>query len=117
MHGESIPGDRGGHRLRGSLSQGSQGDGRKPLAHAVTAILSVLISLAVAHFSGIAKGPQGQPGTTTVISKPVTETYGLCAFFGPDSSGRLRFQVSTPKKDKAGPWCPRGTYISVTPRG
>lgn len=115
MHTDLIPPDAGGsHRMKGSLRP--QGDGRKPLPHIVTAVLSILVTLALAHFSGVAKGPQGAPGTNLVISKPTTVQAGVCAYFGPDSSGRTRLQITTPKQSASGAYCLKGSYISVVPK-
>lgn len=115
MHTDFITPDAGGsHRMKGSLRP--QGDGRKPLPHIVTAVLSILGALAISHFSGVAQGPKGPPGTTTVISKPTTVQAGICAYFGRDSSGRTRLQITTPKQSASGAYCLKGSYISVVPQ-
>jgi hypothetical protein len=99
--------------MRGSLPR-QQGDGRKPLPHILTGVLSVVVTLLVGHFAHIAQGPQGQAGQTTVITK-VAQDYGLCAYFGPDKKGRTRLQISSPVKDAAGAYCTKGSLISVVP--
>lgn len=111
MHADTIPGDGpGGHRMRGAMPR-SQGDGRKPLPHVLTGLLSIAVTLIVGHFAHIAQGPQGAAGQTTVITK-VAQDYGICAYFGPDGAGRSRFQVSP-----AGPGgsCAKGKFVSVVP--
>lgn len=114
MHAETIPGDGpGGHRMRGALPR-SQGDGRKPLPHVLTGLLTLVVTLVAGHFSHILQGQPGQPGTTTVISRTAAD-YGVCAYFGPDKHGRTRLQLSAPAKDASGAYCTKGTLISVVP--
>lgn len=114
MHAESIPGDSpGGHRMRGALPR-QQGDGRKPLPHLLTGLLSVVVTLVVGHYAHIAQGPTGAAGQTTVITK-VAQDYGICAYFGPDHKGRTRLQLSAPLGDAASSYCDKGTLISVIP--
>lgn len=84
------------------------------LPHYLLAGGATLLSLglsALFHLGGT--GPQGAPGTTTVITK--TGQAGVCAYFGPDSSGRTRFQLSVPYQDAAGLYCNKGELISVNP--
>lgn len=109
-----MRGDHSGGPARGVARFPSQGDGRKPLPHIFTAIISVALSLGVAHYSGLVAGKQGPSGTTTVITKTVSDV-GFCAYFGRDSSGHTRFQVTPAKKNSGGPWCPKGDFVSVTP--
>lgn len=114
MHSDTIPGDGpGGHRMRGALPR-SQGDGRKPLPHVLTGLLTLVVTLVAGHYSHILQGKQGDPGTTTVISK-VAQDYGVCAYFGPDKHGRTRLQLSSPVGAAAGGYCNKGTLISVVP--
>lgn len=110
MHGESLD-DHHGHR-RGGVAPQPQTDGHTTLAHFITAILSILATLGLTYFTNIAQGKTGQPGTTTVITK-TAQSDGFCAYFGPDSSGHDRFQAIAPSVDAAGPWCPKGTFVSV----
>lgn len=111
-HTDSFPVATGGaHR---GFSPRPQGDARKPMAHVLTAIVSVLLSLGLAHYSGLAKGPQGSPGVTSVVNH--FQQAGVCTYFGKDSKGVTRLQVFTPNQDSAGPWCPKGSYISVVPK-
>ena len=97
------------------MSVHAQTDGRKPLPHILTAIISVVVSLAGAHFLGLAKtGPAGPPGVTTILTK-TANTDGFCYWYGPDGSAGYRVQVSPAKSDTAGPYCAKGTFIDVTP--
>ena len=97
----------------GFVSQ-AQSDGRKWLAHLTTGTVATVLSLLLAAFLGTGPaGPKGPPGTEVVVNK--TAQVGICAYFGPDSTGRLRFQVSAPTVDAAGPWCQKGKYISLVP--
>lgn len=80
-----------------------QGDGRKYLPHTVTAIVSILLSLGVAHATDI-----GGHSTTTNITQAV-KGEGFCAYFGPDGSGHTRFQVSAPTNG----FCAKGSFVSV----
>lgn len=93
--------------MRGFAPTGQQGDGRKPLPHIVTAVLSVLLSLVLAHFSGFVgkTGPAGPAGRSAI-------NVGICAYFGPDGHGHSRFQVFTPNTDGT---CTKGTLVSVVP--
>lgn len=115
MHTDPIPVEsRGGHRMRGSLNA-PQGDGRKPLAHVLTGLLTLVLSLVVGHYSHILQGQQGPKGTTTVISK-TAQDYGVCAYFGWDSAAHAhRFQLTAPVADGSGAYCKKGTLISVVP--
>jgi hypothetical protein len=113
MHNDPIPADAGGaHRMRGSLAP--QSDGRKPLPHVLTGLLTLVVSLIVGHYSHILQGQQGPPGTSQVITK-VAQDYGVCAYFGPDKTGRTRLQLSAPLGDASGSYCKKGALISVVP--
>lgn len=113
MHSETIPGDGpGGHRMRGSLAP--QGNGSKPLAHVVTGLLTLALTLVAGHYSHILQGQTGPKGSTTVITK-VAQDYGICAYFGPDHKGRTRLQITSPVADASGSYCKRGTLVSVEP--
>jgi len=112
MHSDTIPGDTGGtHRMHVREAR-SQSGGHAKLPHVITGLLAIVASLVIGHFSHLLQGQQGPVGTTSVITK-TAGTAGFCAYFGPDSTGRIRFQVSAPKADSSGPWCPKGRYISV----
>lgn len=93
---------------------GNQAVSKLRLPHYLLAAASSALTLLLSAYLGIGgTGPQGPAGTTRVVQQfPVA---GVCAYFGQDSTGRLRFQVSTPKKDAAGPWCDKGKYVSVIP--
>lgn len=84
------------------------------LPHIVTALISIVLTLGLGSFSNIFQGPAGAAGVTKVITKPATG-YGVCAYFGPDASGRLRFQLTSPVQDAAGSWCQKGKLVSVVP--
>lgn len=92
----------------------AQSDGRNWIAHLTTGSLATVLTLVLSMVFGIGgTGPQGPAGVTHVVQQvPVA---GICAYFGKDSTGRTRLQLSTPKHDKAGPWCAEGDYISVVP--
>jgi hypothetical protein len=114
MHSDTITGDGpGNHRMRGALPR-QQGDGRKPLPHVLTGLLTLVLTLLAGHFSHILQGQQGPQGTTTVVSK-AAQDYGICAYFGPDKKGRTRLQLTEPVADAAGSYCIKGTLISVIP--
>jgi hypothetical protein len=114
MHTDPIPtAAPGGHRMRGPLGSGPQGDGRKPLPHVITSLLTLVLTLVVGHYSNILQGQQGRPGTTTVISKPVTLSGGLCVYVGPGSSISQRVQITTPKHDSSGPYCLKGKLVLI----
>lgn len=99
-------GDHGGPS-RGLPTPRSQTDGRKPIPHVITAAVSIVLSLVVAHVAGLAgkTGPAGPAGKSAHAA-------GICAYFGPTSSGHTRFQVSTPAADGS---CSKGVFVSVTP--
>lgn len=101
-----------GHRMRGA-GPSKQTDGRRPLPHVITGLLTLILSLVVGHYSHILQGQQGPAGTTTVISKPVTSVNGLCVYVGSGSSISQRVQITSPKIDASGPWCPKGHFVSV----
>lgn len=84
-----------------------QGDGRKPIPHAVTALISIALSLGIASVAHVGKaGPAGPAGkSATSVSS------GVCWYFGPDSSGHNRFQISRPE---AGDTCSKGTFVNLT---
>ena len=87
-----------------------QSDGRKPLPHIITAIISVALSLGGAHY--LVHGQPGAAGTTTVVTRAATNV-GVCAYFGPDAStGKERFQLSAPG---AGGTCTHGVFVSAVP--
>lgn len=109
--GDHSAGPRGFMR---SKSTAPQGDGGKPLPHLITSLVTLVLTLAVGHYSSFLQGQQGPKGTTTVITK-TDNVDGLCAYFGPDKTGRIRLQLSTPHNDSAGPWCSKGSYLSVVP--
>jgi len=110
MHSETIPTTApGGHRMRGV---GPQGDGRKPLPHIVTSLLTLVLTLVVGHYSAILQGQQGPPGLTKVITKPY-DNDGLCVYIGSGSSITSRVKISSPRVDASGPWCPVGHLVSV----
>lgn len=112
MHSDTMPDELpGGHRMRAPRPQG---DGRKPLPHIITALLSVTLSLLAGHYSHILQGKTGPAGTTTVISK-VAQDYGICEYFGPDHQGRTRLQLTSPVYDQAGSYCKRGTFVAIAP--
>lgn len=92
-----------------------QSDGGRTLPHIITGLISIALTLVAGHFTHVLQGQQGPKGTSVVITKAVTPVDGLCAYFGPDSTGRIRLQLATPKEDAAGPWCAKGTYISTVP--
>lgn len=111
MHTDPIPMEApGSHRMRGV---GPQGDGRKKLPHVLTGLLSIVLTLVVGHYSDILQGQQGPAGTTTVISKPVTLSGGLCVYVGPGSSISQRVQITTPKHDASGPYCTKGKLVLI----
>lgn len=99
----------GGHRMRGV--ERPQGDGRKPIPHLITGLLTLVASLAIGHYSHFLQGQQGPPGTTTVITKPVTPVGGLCVYVGPGAYLSQRVQITTPKTDKSGPYCLKGKLV------
>jgi len=111
MHTDPIPtAAPGGHRMRGV---GPQGDGRKPLPHFITGLLSIVLTLIVGHYSHVLQGQQGPAGTTTVIDKPVTLSGGLCVYIGQGSSITQRVQITTPKRDNSGPYCLKGKLVLI----
>lgn len=116
MHTDPIPVEgraRGSRRMRGSLNQ--QGDGRKPLPHLVTGLLSIAVTLLVGHLTHVAQGPQGVPGVTSIITKAGTG-YGVCFSYNPHATtARQRFVITSPVADAAGAYCKKGTLISVVP--
>lgn len=99
-----------GHRMGGPAKQS---DNRKTLAHVLTGLITLVVTLLVGHFSHTLQGQPGPAGTTTVISKPVTSINGLCVYVGSGSSISQRVQITAPKVDAAGPWCPKGHFVSV----
>ena len=112
-HGDTMPDMKAvGHR-----SARAQSDGRKPIPHIITGIVSVLVTLALGHFlvhgNPGAQGPSGPAGGTIV--KTASDA-GLCAYFGPDSNGVTRFQVFEPRADVNGAYCLKGKLILVTPK-
>jgi hypothetical protein len=94
----------------------AQSDGRKWIAHLTTGSVATVLSLLLASFLQVGgpgpagpAGPAGKPAYSPAL--PVQA--GVCAYFGPDSNGRTRFQLSTPT---AADKCHRGVYVSVVPR-
>ena len=114
LHGDTMP-DMKALSHRGSAR--AQSDGRKPLAHAVTAVVSIAVSLLAGHFlvhgNPGAQGPSGPAGGSVV--KTASDA-GVCAYFGPDSNGVTRFQVFEPRADVNGAYCLKGKLILVTPK-
>lgn len=84
-----------------------QGDGHRTIPHLLTAAISIALSLGIASAVNIGKpGPEGPAG------KPATSvSSGVCWYFGPDSSGHNRFQISRPE---AGDTCSKGTFVNLT---
>ena len=80
-------------------------------------MLSIAASLLLAHFLSTgtpgAQGPSGPAGGTVV--KTAADA-GICAYYGPDSSGVTRMQLSEPLSDANGPYCPKGKLVLVIPK-
>ena len=110
-HGDTLP------RME-AVKIKAQTDGRKPLPHLITGILTFIATIAVAHFLHTgAPGPQGPSGPAggTVVKAPAVA--GICAYYGPDpTTGHVRFQVSEPLQDSSGAYCKTGVLVSVIPK-
>lgn len=109
-HGDTMPNMK-------AVKLKAQGGGSKPLAHVITAALSVIVSLVLAHY--LATGPAGAQGPSGPAGGTVVRTNvdaGVCAYFGPDSAGVTRMQLSEPLSDPNGPYCAKGKLILVTPK-
>jgi hypothetical protein len=113
----------GDHRagVRGFGPAGStQGDGRSAVTHFITGIGATALSLILAsvfHLGGT--GPQGKAGPagkTVIASQVLADTpLGVCAYFGPDRTGRTRLQLTSPVRQGNGVACAKGVYVSVVP--
>jgi hypothetical protein len=109
-HGDTIPAMK-------AVKIKAQGDGRKPIPHVITAVVSIAVSLVATHYvvHGSA-GAQGVPGPARSTIIKTDADAGVCAYFGRDATGDVRFQLFEPRIDASGPWCPKGSFVSVTPR-
>lgn len=103
---------RGFMRSNSTAPQGDAGGSKLP--HLLTGVVTLVLTLVVGHYTSVLQGQQGPKGTSVVITK-TDNVDGLCAYFGPDARGRVRLQITTPKNDTSGPWCAKGTYVSVVP--
>ncbi len=95
----------------------AQGDNRKVLPHVITGALTSILTLVLAHY--LATGPAGAQGPSGPAGGTIVKTNadaGVCAYFGPDSTGVTRMQLSEPYADANGPYCLKGKLILVTPK-